>query len=175
MNTNIKVSAICLIGTCGLFVTAAYITDKYVSAKQEVNIPVCEPVNDNPYINDEIVDRYGEERLQQFVDVFNHKTDLKRNFNDTTHIKSKKHLRPVPYNPANRSHRVLTGNDLLDAGVFPELYNSDGTSKVIVRKAPTYDELKSKSNSLEYDLDKANDKIDELESKIAELESEINN
>ena len=85
----------------------------------------------------------------------------------------KKLLPPQRVNSYNR-RRVLTGDNLLDALKFPELYNSDGTRKVITRNAPTYNELESKASSLQYDLDEANDKIDELESKIAELEAKIN-
>ncbi len=185
MNTNLKASAICLIGTCGLFITAAYITHKYVPEKQEVNLPACDPVIYNNFDEQRSItnavtkaakDYYIKstyDPLQEFSDNLNHRNDLVIN-NDTTFVgQMKKLLPPQRVNSYNR-RRVLTGDNLLDALKFPELYNSDGTRKVITRNAPTYNELESKASSLQYDLDEANDKIDELESKIAELEAKIN-
>lgn len=38
----------------------------------------------------------------------------------------------------------------------------------------TYDELQDANSNLQYDLDNANDKIEELESRVAELEAKAN-
>lgn len=40
------------------------------------------------------------------------------------------------------------------------------------RSRPTYDELQDEVNSARYELEQANDKIEELETRISELENE---
>lgn len=94
------------------------------------------------------------------------------------------------YHPAPVKRITTTKVSKLDTALFNKILSDSSRHRLksisnpVVTTTPvyyypqsnsyTYDELQEINSSLEYDLNEANDKIEELENRVTELEAEAN-